>query len=157
MNVETRIRPVASFIADPLAFFDGRVEAHGFFADRAGTVRRRFTASFIGSAAADSIAIDEVLIYDDGEICRRAWALARDGEGWRGTATDVAGELVISRLSNQETRWRYEMDIPLGRRAIRFQVEDCMVQSTPEDWVSLTTIRKFGIAVGRIACTYRRL
>lgn len=157
MNVATRIRAGALLEADPLDFFNGRVDAHGFFADWTGTVKRRFTANFLGAAAGDQIAIDEVLVYDDAQVDRRTWALARSAEGqWQGTATDVAGSILIDRISPAQTRWRYAMNIPVGGRTIRFSLEDTMVQTAPDQWVSTTSVRKLGLTVGRIICSYHR-
>jgi Protein of unknown function (DUF3833) len=158
MNVETRIRPAPAILADPITFFDGRVEAEGFFTSVTGVLKRRFTATFLGAPSGSSIAIDEVLVYHDGQVDRRTWALSRvSSDRWAGTATDVVSDILIDRLSDCETRWRYAMDLQVGRRTIRFHFEDQMVQTGPDQWLSTTAVRKFGIPLAHILCCYRRV
>jgi hypothetical protein len=157
VDLEVQIRP-SDLVQDPLVFFDGIVEAHGFVTDVRGRVARRFSARFHGVTGSGGIAINEVLRYADGQVDRRQWHIRADGDGrWLGEANDVATPIQIRRISPTETRWTYAMDVPVGGKPMRLAFEDVMVQMHPDTLISTTPVRKFGLTVARVTCSYQRV
>ena len=143
---------------DPVDFFDGQVQALGVVLDRAGVVRRRFSATFNGQRDAAGISIVEVLTYDDGEIDRRNWRIEPAGaNAYAATAEGLAEPALIALTQPGEARWTYQMDIPIGKRVLRFGFQDIMVQLSADTMVSHTPMRKFGITWASITTTYQRV
>jgi hypothetical protein len=144
---------------DPVEFFTGTVEAHGFVTDFRNRVRRRFVAQFNGTRKGTAVEVFETLTYADGGQDIRTWRIAPRGPNqWTADANDLVETAILSRGEHGgECRWVYRMDIPINGKPMRLNFEDIMVQLSPEHMVSLTPIRKFGIQVGAISTQYRRL
>lgn len=158
MNIETPIRSAAVF--DPVAFFDGRVEASGMVTDFRGRITRRFVARFDGEQVApDAIEIREQLRYLDGGMDIRNWRIARTGEGvWRADADGLVGSARITRDDDHpgDSRWAYTMAIPVNGKSIRFAMEDIMSMVSADEMVAQTPMRKFGLTLATITSCYRR-
>jgi hypothetical protein len=158
MNIQA---PVRQTLFDPLDFFEGDVAASGMVVDWRGQVTRSFTALFSGHRAGpDEIAIFEQLSYSDGASEHRRWTISHAGEGlWQGTASGLATPVLIRRLADTpaQSRWTYDMDIPIGGREMRFAFEDIMIQVSEREMIALTPMRKLGITLARISSSYRRL
>lgn len=158
MNVSTRFAADVD-THDPVEFFTGVVEAHGFVMDWRGSVRRRFVARFTGVRKGAAVEVFETLDYADGGQDVRTWRIAPQGaRQWSAEAGDLVEPAVIA-LGEQvgEARWTYRMDIAVKGRTLRLNLEDIMVQLSGDHMVSYTPIRKFGLKVGAIATQYRRL
>ena len=159
MNIETRLKKALAF--DPLDFFEGHVAASGMVVDFRGRVTRRFTATFDGKRdSAQVIGISEVLTYGDGLKEFRNWKISTSGpDVWRAQADGLAGDGLIQRSSSNpaESRWTYQMDIPVHGRSWRFGFEDIMTMTSPDDMVALTPMKKLGITLGHIASSYHRI
>ena len=81
-------RPVLSL----REYFNGKVEAHGMFQDRAGKVVKRFTVTMDCSWRGDEGVLDEAFTFSDGTTQRRVWKLKALPDGrFTGTADDVIG------------------------------------------------------------------
>ncbi len=161
MNIERAIFAdmTASDLAfDPVAFFAGTVSCSGFLIDRSGRVRRSFTIEFVGTAKAGAIDIAETLYFNDGEVQHRAWHIAPDGKTrWKASANDIPGPITITRGDHPgECRWQYGMALPIGTRHVTLAFEDVMVMTAPTQMTSLTFIRKFGVRVAQLNCTYTK-
>lgn len=158
MNMTMPIATVLHF--DPLNFFDARVEATGMVVDFRGRITRNFVASFDGVRSGNSIDIHERLIYNDGITEQRQWHIrAASSACWIGTTNGLVGEALIERdtQSPAQNRWRYKMDIAVGKRVLRFDMEDIMTLVEPGRMLALTPMRKFGIKLAHIATEYRRI
>jgi Protein of unknown function (DUF3833) len=158
MNIESPI--VRALVFDPLDFFDGMVDASGMVADFRGRVTRRFTATFDGQRLADdAIRIAEVLTYGDGLKEYRSWQISRlSPDSWRARAEGLAGDGLIRRSDKElaESRWTYDMDIPVNGFSFRFGFEDIMTMVSLDEMVALTPMKKLGLTLGHIASSYRR-
>jgi hypothetical protein len=145
-------------VQDPTAFFEGRVEAHGFVCDWKGRLRRQFSAIFDGHSDERGISINEVLTYTDGGVDHRTWRIEPNGaDGFTARADGVIGVADIRRVRPTETRWTYQMDLPINGRNMRFAFEDIMVQVDADTIVVDTPIRKFGLRVAGITTIYKRV
>ena len=73
-------------------YFNGPMQAHGIFTDRAGKVQRRFVVAMTGTWQGNQGTLDERFTYSDGKTERRVWRLTDEGGGrWSGRADDVVG------------------------------------------------------------------
>jgi Protein of unknown function (DUF3833) len=145
---------------DPLEFFNARVEATGMVVDFHGRITRSFTAGFDGIRSGNAIDIKEKLIYNDGTVEQRQWHIHMvSAAHWIGTTNGLVGEALINRDKQNpaQNRWRYKMDIPVGGRARRFDMEDIMTLVEPDRMLALTPMRKFGIKLAYISSEYRRI
>ena len=71
---------------DLYEYFNGRVDAWGYFADRSGRVVRRFTVAIDGSKQGDALVLDENFTYADGTTSRRVWTIHKsDAHTYTGT------------------------------------------------------------------------
>ncbi len=149
-----------ALVFDPLDFFDARVDATGIVVDFRSRITRSFIARFDGVRTGSTINIHEKLTYNDGVSEQRQWHIrAASATRWIGTTNDLVGEANIERdrQNPAQNRWRYKMDIPVGGRALRFDMEDIMTLVEPGRMLALTPMRKFGIKVAHIASEYRRI
>ena len=104
---------------DLYEYFDGRVDAWGYFADRSGKVVRRFTVTIEGTISDGALTLNEQFKYSDGTNSQRVWTIRRSGEnGYTGTAGDVIGIAQGSAYGNA-LQWAYvlslEVDGQIGR------------------------------------------
>jgi Protein of unknown function (DUF3833) len=153
--------PVESnLIFDALDFFDARVEATGMVVDFRGHITRSFAARFDGVRSGNAIDIHETLTYNDGANEQRHWHIrAVSTARWIGTTNGLVGAALIERDSRNpaQNRWRYKMDIAVGKRMLRFDMEDIMTLVEPGRMLALTPMRKFGIKLAHISTEYRRI
>ncbi len=162
MNFETKVTPEAPLVLrpfDPLCFYAGHVAAKGFVVRRNGDLVRTFVAQFNGVRDENSITINEVIDYDDGEQDLRQWHIKASGEGlWTAKVEGLVGVCTIkSGKRPEECRWSYRMKVPIGKRHMAFDFEDIMVSLSESEMVSLTPMKKFGITVATINCRYYKV
>ena len=142
----------------PLNFFDGEVLAHGMVLDRSERVRRAFSAVFRGVRDGAVVTVSEVLTYHDQGQDLRDWRIVRIEDGlYTAEATGLVAPARLVMQSHNQCNWRYQMDVPIGGRSLRFDLEDIMVQLSEDVMVSHTPMRKFGITWAMITTTYCRV
>ncbi|MFT4768769.1 MAG: hypothetical protein ACI8RN_001907 [Glaciecola sp.] len=144
-------------VFDPQVFFNGPLLASGLLKDRSGMVVRRFTAD-INAYWRDGVGtLEEDFVFDDGEESRRVWTLtpAADGQ-FIATAGDVVGEGVAS-VAGNAMFLDYVLRVPYGDRSIDLRIDDRMYLLGPDLLINESQMRKFGLRVGEIVLTIRRL
>ena len=135
-------------------YFDGRLSAHGLFADRSGRVQRRFTVAMACSWNGDDGVLDEDFVYDDGEKQKRVWRLRHLGEGrYSGRADDVVGE-AQGATSGHAFQWRYTMRLPWRGRTIDVDFDDWMFLIDDRVMLNHATMSKFGVRLGEVQLSF---
>ena len=82
-------------------YFNGTLDVHGMFQNRAGTVEKRFTVLMRCGWTGDVGTLDEEFVYSDGSKQRRVWTLRKTSEGrYIGSAPDVVGEAKVEVSGN---------------------------------------------------------
>jgi hypothetical protein len=78
---------------DLATYFNGPLTAWGYFADRSGEVKRRFTVNMTGVWQGNEGVLTEHFDWSDGEKSQRIWRITKlDDHRYIGRADDVKGE-----------------------------------------------------------------
>lgn len=136
---------------DPVAFFDGKLKAHGVIKSRSGLVIRTFNAD-INAYWRDGVGtLEEEFLFDDGEVQQRVWTLTPSGNGtYISTAGDVLGEGLLS-FSGNSIFLDYVLTIPYGESSVDVRVDDRMYLVSENVLINESIMKKFGIRVGSIS------
>src|SRR6476469_677259 len=103
---------------DLRSYFNGTLDAHGMFQDRAGTVIKRFDVVMRCKWEGDVGTLDEDFAYADGTKQKRIWTLRKTGANtYVGTAADVVGQ-AEGILAGDALRWRYTLALPVDGKVI---------------------------------------
>ena len=137
-------------------YFDGRVDAWGFFADRGGRIVKRFTVAMDCRWQGPDGTLDEDFRYTDGTRQRRVWRVRKTGEGrYSGRADDVVGEATGVARGNA-LRWNYTLALPVDGRTWEVQMDDWMYLMDERTLLNRTAMSKFGVHLGDVTLAFRK-
>ena len=137
-------------------YFNGRVDAWGYFADRSGRVVRRFAVEIEGTTQGDTLVLDERFTYSDGTSSRRVWTIVRiDAHRYSGTAGDVVGNASGIAYGNA-LRWRYVLALPVGERTYNVDFDDWMYLQDGGVMLNKSIMKKFGFRLGEVNLAFVR-
>jgi len=137
-------------------YFNGKVEAHGMFQDRAGKVVKRFTVVMDCSWRGDDGVLDEAFTFSDGTTQRRVWKLKALPDGrFSGTADDVIGTAEGEQRGNA-FQWRYTLRQPVGDTAYDVQMDDWMYLVDGKVMLNRAQMSKFGIRLGDVTLAFTK-
>ncbi len=137
-------------------YFDGRVEAHGMFQDRAGRVVKRFTVVMDCRWNGEDGVLDEAFTYSDGSTQRRIWKLKALPDGrFAGTAEDVVGTARGEQRGNA-FHWTYTLKQPVGNNVYEVQMDDWMYLVDGKVMLNRAVMHKFGVRVGEVTLSFQR-
>ena len=138
-------------------FFTGRLVAKGALYDRSGAVTRRFTADIVGTVQGDSVRLDEVFQWADGERQTRTWQLTKTGENtFRGTAGDVVGT-ALGRGAGNAFNWNYVLRIQNGGGEVDVRMDDWIYQIDESTVLNRTDMTFYGLHVGEVVLVIEKL
>jgi len=141
---------------DLFRYFDGTVDAWGYFADRSGKVVKRFTVEIRGRVNDDALVLDEDFRYSDGTTSRRVWTIRRTADGrYRGTAADVVGE-AAGVVSGNALRWTYVLALEVDGKTWNLDVDDWMYLQDDRVMLNKSVFTKFGFRVGEVILAFQR-
>lgn len=142
-------------------FFDGPLTAHGVVKNWRGEVIRSFNAD-IKAYWRDGVGtLEEDFVFDDGEEQRRVWTLTPDGEDseghkrYIGTAGDVVGDSE-AQLAGNALFMEYVLRLPYNDSTLDVTIDDRMYLVSPTVIVNESTMKKFGLTVGKILLVIER-
>ena len=137
-------------------FFLGNVAASGFFEDRFGNVRRRFSAEVRGHIEDKTLILQEDFRFDNGEDQQVRWTIDRDRRGnYQGTSNSIVGK-ALGKKSMDIVRWVYRVSIPVGRFSLLCRCSDVFYQQTETVVLNRTKLRKFGFLIGEITIVFQK-
>lgn len=137
-------------------YFNGTVDAWGFFQDRSGKVVKRFTVRIDARWSGDTGTLDEHFEYSDGSRSRRVWTLQRiDQHRFRGTADDVVGE-ARGELRGNALRWQYVLRLDVDGRSWDVDFDDWMYLMDDQVMLNRSVMSKFGVRLGEVILTFRK-
>lgn len=143
-------------VFDLFAFFAVPVTANGFFEDRFGTVRRRFSVEIEGRSEGQQLTLNERFRYDDGVCESRIWTLIRTSEArFIGTADDIAGR-ATGMLHADCARMLYNFPVDTGRSKLITRFDDRFTLVDPDTMVSRARVSKWGIRLGEVVVCFKR-
>ncbi len=138
-------------------FFLGAVAGSGFVEDRHGRVRRAFTVEMQGTWSGADFVLDELFRFRDGEAQRRRWRVTCSGGGRYWAAADDLVGLAEGVATPGSVRWRYRLQVPVGRRKLAIAFDDRMHLMDDGTLLDVANMRKFGLRVGRLVLALARL
>ncbi len=143
-------------VLDLQRYFDGTVDAWGYFQDRSGKVVKRFTVEIEASWNADVGTLDEHFTYSDGTTSRRVWTITRiDAHTYKGTAGDVVGQARGEAYGNA-LRWQYTLNLPVDNKVYQVQFDDWMYLMDEQVMLNYSVMTKFGFRLGEVVLSFRR-
>lgn len=137
-------------------YFEGRVDAHGVFTDRAGKVVKRFSVVLQGRWQGDQGVLEEDFRYSDGSTQRRVWRLTDRGDGrFEGRADDVVG-VAQGQAAGNALNWRYTLSLPVEGRLIEVQFDDWMFLMDERTLLNKAVMSKWGVRLGEVTLVFTR-
>jgi hypothetical protein len=104
---------------DLATYFNGPLTAWGYFADRSGEVKRRFTVNMNGVWQGNEGVLTENFDWSDGEKSQRIWRITKlDDHRYIGRADDVKGEATGTALRSAVRRLKGAKGARLDFQAI---------------------------------------
>ena len=135
-------------------YFNGRVDAHGMFQDRAGKVVKRFTVVMDCAWKGNDGTLDERFTFSDGSTQRRVWKLVALANGrFTGTAEDVVGTASGEQQGNA-FHWNYTLKQPAGDAVYEVRMDDWMYLVDGQVMLNRAEMSKFGITVGTVTLSF---
>lgn len=132
------------------SFFNGPLEATGFFQDRNGKVVKQIHCLMNATWNGDEVIIDEKFTYSDGTKEERVWKIKKLADGtYVGQAGDVEGEAKI-----QTAGFAFNM-----KYTLKLKVDDSIINVTMDDWmfkanekmvINKTKMSKWGFHLGDV-------
>lgn len=137
-------------------YFNGPLTAWGYFADRSGEVKRRFTVKMTGEWKGNEGVLTENFVWSDGEKSQRVWRIKKlDAHRYTGRADDVQGEAMGTAYGNA-LQWKYTLLLPVDGKTYAVQFDDWMYQMDDKTMLNKSVMRKFGFKLGEIVISFRK-
>lgn len=136
---------------DLQAFFSGSLTAHGILKNRSGDVIRYFNATLEGRWENGVGTLDEVFLFDDGEVQNRSWIMTLNEDGkYIATANDVIGfgEMTIS---GNALFMSYVLQVPYNGDLVEINVDDRMYMVKEGVVINESVMTKLGFDVGYLS------
>jgi hypothetical protein len=141
-------------LLDLQQYFNGRLQAHGMFQDRSGTVIKRFSVAMLCHWNGDTGTLEEDFSYSDGTRQRRVWTLRKVApDRYIGTAPDVVGE-AIGIVSGNALRWNYVLALPVDGKIVNVDFEDWMFLIDQRVMLNRAAMSKFGFSLGAVTLSF---
>ncbi len=137
-------------------YFLGRSKAWGLFEPRFGGKVRQFTVDLVGRQENGELVLEEDFRFSDGEIQRRVWRIRQEGGQYVGRADDVIGTAQGQSRGNA-FQWAYDINLKTDDGGIDVRFDDWLYRFDDEVVLNRASVRKFGIEVGQVLLTFRKL
>jgi len=138
-------------------YLNGPLVASGIFFDISGRADLRFTVRMEGAWNGDTGTLAETFQYSDGRSDERVWTIRfSDDEHFTATAHDVVGE-AKGRQRGNAAMMEYQLKIPRDDGEIVVTMEDWLYLQEDGAVLNRATLRKFGMKVGELIVSFRKL
>lgn len=143
-------------VLDLAQYFNGPLTAWGYFADRSGEVKRRFTVTMTGEWRDNVGVLTEDFVWSDGEKSRRVWTITKlDAHRYTGRADDVKGEATGIAHGNA-LQWKYTLLLPVDGKTYEVQFDDWMYLMNDTVMLNQSVMKKFGFKLGEIVISFQK-
>ncbi len=137
-------------------YFQGQTRAYGMVQDYTDMQTRRFEVSILGTVDGDTLTLQEDFIYDDGETDSRVWTITRSGDGkYLGRADDIIGTASGKEQGNA-LQWQYDFELKLDDSTVVVAFDDWLYRQDSKRVFNLTSIKKWGVEVGRVTLFFEK-
>ena len=140
---------------DFTSYFEGKLCAWGVVRNRSGEMSRKFIADIEAYTTIDSIVLDEVFVFDDGEQQTREWTFIQSGDQWIGTAGDVVNE-AVGIVVGDSLHLNYQLKIKVDENDWIINMDDWLHLIDKQTLMGTTNMSKWGFNVGRIDILMRK-
>ncbi|MDP3419754.1 MAG: DUF3833 domain-containing protein [Thiobacillus sp.] len=141
---------------DLATYFNGPLTAWGYFADRSGEVKRRFTVRMTGEWQGNEGTLTEDFAWSDGTKSQRIWRITRiDAHRYVGRADDVKGTADGVAYGNA-LQWKYTLLLPVDGKTYEVQFDDWMYLMEDGVMLNKSEMRKFGFKLGEVVIAFRK-
>jgi hypothetical protein len=135
----------------------GKILAYGYIADRAGRMKRRFTAEMEGTSQDKAGNLKEYFIYDNGEKQNREWQFQFiDEHHFTATAPDVVGIAKGEQYGNT-IHMRYRINLQMKGKTYTLDFDDWQYRINDKVVLNKIKMKKFGFRVGEIIISFEKL
>ncbi|EKO3436643.1 DUF3833 domain-containing protein [Vibrio fluvialis] len=141
---------------DLFGYFRGETRAWGMVQDYSDKQTRRFQVVIQGNVSGDTLTLIEDFVFDDGEESQRVWTITRTGDGhYQGTADDVIGVATGQEIGNA-LQWQYDFLLKTDDSEVTVSFDDWLFRQDEKRLFNVTTIRKFGLEVGKVTLFFEK-
>ncbi|ELO1777271.1 DUF3833 domain-containing protein [Vibrio fluvialis] len=141
---------------DLFGYFLGETRAWGMVQDYSDKQTRRFQVVIQGNVSGDTLTLIEDFVFDDGEESQRVWTITRTGDGhYQGTADDVIGVATGQEIGNA-LQWQYDFLLKTDDNEVTVSFDDWLFRQDEKRLFNVTTIRKFGLEVGKVTLFFEK-
>ncbi|MGX9418312.1 DUF3833 domain-containing protein [Vibrio sp. RC27] len=141
---------------DLFSYFTGDTRAWGMVQDFTGMQTRRFVVEITGTVDGDTLVLDELFDYDDGERDTRRWEITKQSDGsYIGTAGDIIGEAIGVEKGNA-LHWKYDLELLVDGDPIVVHFDDWLYRQDESHVFNVTQIKKYGVNVGKVTLFFQK-
>ena len=134
-------------------FFFGPIRAEGSFVNAWSRSRRGIVIDMVPAWDGKVLSLDERFVYSDGEEDHKVWRLEKTGPGtYAGTREDMLG---TGRVWTEGRAVRLSYALML--RGMGFDFRETMTLRDDGSVLGRSTIKKWGILIGRVELVIRRV
>ncbi|WP_196139934.1 DUF3833 family protein [Aliikangiella sp. G2MR2-5] len=130
-------------------FFSGPLCAKGVVKEGNETLIRKFKAAINGYTKDDLVYLDEIFVFDDGEIQTRLWQFSKQEQGYAGSAGDVVGR-AHGNTFGDSFNLKYRLAINIDGESWVISMDDWLHLIDENTLMGTTKMSKWGLDVGRI-------
>jgi len=138
-------------------YFEGRTRAWGMFESITGKIKRSFVADIEGRWQGDEFLLEEDFTFSDGKTETRIWCLKFNDDGtFQASCTDTPtpGKGVMKAMQNDLS---YSMALNVGGKRLMLSFSDLFYQVDETTVLNRARVRKFGIPVGQVLISFRKV
>ena len=135
-------------------YLSGNVKAWGVLQNRSGKVTRQFKADLNGKWDGNTLILDEIFNWNDGEKQTRKWTIKKiDEHNYEGTASDVVGK-AIGYSYGPAFKFEYVLLVPIKGKNIKIPFDDWIFMQDERVAINRATMTKFGIKVAELTVMF---
>ena len=135
-------------------YLSGNVKAWGVLQSRSGKVTRQFNADLNGKWDGNTLILDEIFNWNDGEKQTRKWTIKKiDEHNYEGTASDVVGK-AIGYSYGPAFKFEYVLLVPVKGKNIKITFDDWIFMQDERVAINRATMTKFGIKVAELTVMF---
>ena len=135
-------------------YLSGNVKAWGVLQNRSGKVTRQFKADLNGKWDCNTLILDEIFNWNDGEKQTRKWTIKKiDEHNYEGTASDVVGK-AIGYSYGPAFKFEYVLLVPVKGKNIKITFDDWIFMQDERVAINRATMTKFGIKVAELTVMF---
>ena len=135
-------------------YLSGNVKAWGVLQNRSGKVARQFKADLNGKWDGNTLILNELFNWNDGEKQTRKWTIKKiDEHNYEGKASDVVGK-AIGYSYGPAFKFEYVLLVPVKGKNIKITFDDWIFMQDEKVAINRATMTKFGIKVAELTVMF---